>query len=352
MRLQRAEQALLALAILYTFYFARSLILPVLIALLVAALLQPLVERLGRLHIPDPVGAGIVVMVFLVSFGVGVYYLSSPASTWLNRGPAVMRQVEEKVAKLKKPIEKAKAATDRIGAVADLGGNDGRQVVEKGPSLASQVVGGASSFLEHVAVVIILVYFLLAQGRTVLRRAASGFRDPSKGERMRAFLLRLQKDISAYLGTYAIVNIGVGLVVTGLMWILGMPSPYLWGVVAGCLNFIPYVGPATTLCIIALVSILSFDGLGRTVLPPLAYVCLTTLEGNFITPMIMGSRLAMNPLMVFVSIVVWGWVWGVPGIFLAVPILTTFKIVFDDLNLSPPIREVLKDEPAKPQGEK
>lgn len=236
----------------------------------------------------------------------GVYYLASPASSWLNRAPTILGQAQVKLHELKRPLEKAREATERLGKIADLEGGREGKVVVKGESVSKQLVGGASTFLTHVVVVVILVYFLLAEGRLVLEGITSTLASRDQALRFSSVLLLLQKNISAYLGTYAIINLGVALIVSLIMMILGVPSPLLWGVVAGIFNFIPYLGPAATFGIISLVSLLSFDSLGRVMLAPLCYIALTTLEGNFITPMIMGHRLEMNPLIVFVSILFWG----------------------------------------------
>lgn len=335
----------MVLAILYTLYFARSLILPLVIALFLSALLQPVVYRMNRVKIPDSVGAGIVVLLFLLLVIGGAYYLSSPAKRWIDQAPALLGQVEEKVGKLRRPLEHAKEATDRLSEMADLGEDAGKKVVVKGPSFASQAVTGASFFVTQAVIIVILVYFLLAQGRTMLARLTANFRDPGQGARLSELLLRVQRDISAYLRTYGIINTGLAIVVTAVMAALGMPTPLLWGVVAGLFNFIPYLGPAVTLGIIGLVSILSFETWGRIALPPVVYLSLTTIEGNFITPMIMGNRLAMNPFMVFISILFWGWVWGVPGVFLAVPILAAAKIVFARIDLMRPVIGIMESPP-------
>jgi predicted PurR-regulated permease PerM len=341
---EHAQKALFVLGILYTCYFARSLILPIFIALLLAVILQPLVQKLNRLRIPNPVGAAVVMVTLLALVALAIFYVSQPAAKWLNQAPSIMGQVQTKLAKLKKPIEHAKETTDRLGKITDLGGGDGEtKVAVKGPSLAGHVVSGLWFFLGQAAIVIILMYFFLAQGRGMLVRVTNGFRDPSQRASILTVLEQIQHDVSTYLQTYAIINAGIALVVTLLMLAFGMPTPILWGIMTGTFHFIPYLGPATALGIISLVSLLSFDSLLNILLPPLSYLALIILEGNLITPMIMSNRLAMNPIVVFVSILFWGWVWGVPGIFLAVPILATLKIIFNTMDTAPqPLREALK----------
>ena len=113
------------------------------------------------------------------------------------------------------------------------------------------------------------------------------------------------------------------------MWVIGLPNAGLWGTVAGVLNFIPFLGPGITAVLIFLVSVLTFDTLSAMLVPPAVFIALTTLEGNFLTPMIVGRRLSLNPIAVFVSILFWGWMWGMPGALLAVPILAIMKILCD-----------------------
>jgi predicted PurR-regulated permease PerM len=334
----------MALGILYTLYFARSLILPIFIALLLAALLHPVVRRMNRLRVPETVAAGLVIVAFLVLVILAAFSLSAPVVNWAGQGPAIAGQVQAKVAKLKEPIEHARKATERVGRMAGMDSKGQKEVAVKGPGVAGYVASGAWSFLGEAAIVVILTYFFLARGRSTLQGIAGGFRDPSQGERLLTILARAQHDISIYLQTYALVNAGVALVVTLIMLILGMPTPLLWGVMAGSFNFIPYLGPGCALGVIALVSLLSFDSLGRMALPPLAYLCLIVVEGNFVTPTIMGNRLAMNPIAVFISILFWGWVWGVPGIFLAVPILATLKIVLSSMGRARPVHEALTQD--------
>jgi predicted PurR-regulated permease PerM len=143
--------------------------------------------------------------------------------------------------------------------------------------------------------------------------------------------------------TITLINAGLGLAVGIAMSWLGMPNPVLWGVMTGCFNFIPYLGAVSSAIILTLVALLTFDGLDRALLVPSMFMGLTTLEGFFVTPMIVGHRLTLNPVAIFIWLTFWGWLWGVPGMLLAVPLLATLKIVCDHIRPLNPVGEFLGD---------
>src|SRR5690606_28930507 len=123
----------------------------------------------------------------------------------------------------------------------------------------------------------------------------------------------------------SLINAGLGAVVAAVMWAIGMPNPLLWGVMAALLNYVPYVGALVGLAVVAVVALVSFDSAGTALLVPALYFACTTIEGQFVTPMLLGKRFEMNPVMVFLSIATWGWLWGVPGALMAVPLLVSLR---------------------------
>ena len=172
-------------------------------------------------------------------------------------------------------------------------------------------------------------------------------RGAEQGKRLTDLLVKIQQDIASYLGTIAVIYLVVGAITAAAMALLGLPTPLLWGAVTTALHFIPFLGPIMTFLILFAVSFLTFDAWLKILLPPLLYLCLALLEGNFITPIILGRRLTLNPIMVFGAFLFWGWVWGIPGIFLAVPILTSLKIICDDVEWLKPVAVVLGSRKTK-----
>ncbi|MGZ3539130.1 MAG: AI-2E family transporter, partial [Thermodesulfobacteriota bacterium] len=197
---RQAGVGLLILGVLYTIYFARSLLLPIFLALLVAAFLQPFVRKLSHFRIPESAGAAIVLFLFVAALGTGTYQLSTPAAKWVGRGPVLLRKAEYKLWKLKQSIKEAKEKTDQFEDIAKLEEHK-EEVVVKGPSLAERIVTQAWLILATAAVVLVLIYFLLAQGPQVLHRLANGLGGEDQGKRLTDLLLRLQQDIASYLRT-------------------------------------------------------------------------------------------------------------------------------------------------------
>ena len=152
---------------------------------------------------------------------------------------------------------------------------------------------------------------------------------------------KIEVEIGRYFVSFSLISLGVGLAVTAAMWATGLPNPPLWGVMAAVLNFVPYLGPAISLSVISVVSILTFDTLLRALLPPLAYLAIETLEGNLVQPMTFGRSLSLNPVAIFVSLLFWGWLWGPAGILLAVPILVVIKVATDHIDTLHAVGEFL-----------
>jgi predicted PurR-regulated permease PerM len=325
---------------------ARSLLLPIFLALFLSAFLQPLVKKLNRFRIPDSAGAAVVLLLFVVVFGGAVYQLSAPAADWMKRGPDLLRRVDYKLWKVKQAIKEAEKKTQQLEDMTKLNGSE-EKVAVKGPSLAERAFTRTWSFLATVTVVLALVYFLLAQGRWTLHRLAESLQDGDHRERLDRLLLRIQQDIVSYLSTIAVVYLITGTLTAVAMSLLGMPTPALWGGVAFALHFIPFLGPITTFLILCTVSAMVFETWLRIILPPSVYLVLAVLEGHFVTPIILGRHLTLNPIMVFVAFLFWGWMWGIPGVFLAVPILTGLKIICDDIEWLKPTGQVLGSEKTK-----
>jgi predicted PurR-regulated permease PerM len=319
---------LFILALFYTFFFAAALLLPIVMALLGAIVFMPVVRALGRSRIPAPLGALIIVLGLIGTLGAAIYFLSDPAIEWLQSAPRKMRDIEHKLKDIRKPVEELQKATDQV---EDLTRDKAKlpPVEVKGPALSSQIIVSAQRFAISTVSAIVLLYFLLASEEFFLRKLIHVL--PRLQDKIKAVELTrdIENEVSRYLVAITLINIGLGVATAAAMYWLGMPNPVLWGVVAAVLNYIPYLGPLTALALLTFVALVTFDELSRTLLVPLTFVALTTIEGQFLNPMIVGHRLTLNPVMVFVSLLLWGWIWGVLGVVLAVPILVTLKVVCD-----------------------
>jgi len=320
---------LLFLGIFYTTYFARGLLLPIVIALLLSALLQPAVSFLIRFKIPNALAA-ILVLVLLVSvIALVAYRIAAPASEWFDRRPYLLSQLEYKLRAFKNSIEEAKETTKKLEKLTNLEGEEGVEgkVVVKGPTLSDQLMIRAKAMAIMLGIILVLTFFLLSRGRPTLKHMAGEFEDNGHGKKWAKIMVQVQREVALYLVTIAMINVTLGALTAAAMALLKMPNPVLWGVVAMTLNFVPYLGAMVTTVIIAMVSLVTFTHWPQILLPPLVFLCFTALEGQFVTPTIVGNRLRLNPIAVIISLLFWGWVWGIGGMLIAVPILAAIKIV-------------------------
>jgi predicted PurR-regulated permease PerM len=339
-----AFSGLFLLAVFGTLYVARSVFMPVVLALLMSFLLAPLVSGLARLHLPTPLGAAIVLLAFLAVVGYGAYWLSGPAAGWMEQIPQSFERLETKFRTMKESVAEISQATQQVETLAKGGQEQGPPVVEiKRPPLIGTILNQTLEAGAAIVVTIILLYFLLASGNLFLQklvRVLPRFQD----KRIAVTIVRqIEKDISLYLLTVTMINAGLGVAVGAAMYGLGMPNPILWGVMAGCFNFIPYLGAIASAIVLTLVASVTFDQLGHILLVPVVFIALNELEGMIVTPAVVGKRLSLNPVAIFIWLLLWGWLWGIPGTLLAVPLLAVIKIICDHIAPLAPIGEFLGD---------
>jgi predicted PurR-regulated permease PerM len=323
LRRVRAALTLLAvLAVLAALHFARAMIVPVALALFFALLLYGPVERLRRWKLPRAVGSAVVMLVLLGIVTVLVDATISPAREWLERAPKVLRDVERKIRPLQQVAVRIDEVAQRAERVAEGSGrsDDVAAVVPRKRS----VLFSTPAALITAAATFFLTYFFLAWGPALLARLGES---ENPGERSRALAIAqaVQHETSRYLGTIALINVGLGIATALLTAAFGLPTPLLWGVMAATLNFIPYAGSAVTLGVLTIVALLTQDGLGPAAGVAASYLALATIEGQLVQPLAVGRRLSLSPLVVFVGLWFWGWLWGVAGMLLATPMLIAMK---------------------------
>jgi predicted PurR-regulated permease PerM len=332
----RAVTGLLVLAIAYTLYFASEVIIPIVAAMLLAMVLAPVVGWLRRLRLPRALAAGIVTAAVVVGLGAGVEMLAAPAAEWLQKAPQSFRELERKLRPVQEPVAQVKEATEQVERLA-VGSDKTPTVKVKSFDLGSMFVVSATVLAAQVVVVVFLLFFMLASGDRILRSLA---RIPRQAERRHCLILvarRIKQDVASYLGMITLINIGLGIASGLAMWALGMPNPALWGALTALLNFIPYAGAFTTLIVVGMVGLLTFDQLWQGLLPPAAILLLHVLESDLITPMLLGRRLTLPPMVVFLSLTIWTWMWGIAGAMLAVPLLVIFKVAADHTEALSPL---------------
>ncbi|HKV08362.1 MAG TPA: AI-2E family transporter [Thermoanaerobaculia bacterium] len=339
-----ALTGLFILAAFYTLYFGQSFFLPIVLALLLNFLLSPLVRFLKKLRIPEALGAGLVLFSLLGGVGWGVYELAGPAYTWAEQAPRSLRRLEGKLRDFKKPVQTVSKATEQVEKITKVGGGkEPQKVAVTTETLGERVFSQATNLVANGVVMFTLLYFLLAAGDLFLRKLIKVL--PSLSDKKRAVEIarQIESDISAYLTTVTAINVVLGLAVWGIMALIGIPNPLLWGVLAMVTNYIPYLGAIVMIAVLAMVGFLTFDDVGQALLAPGAFVGLNILESYILTPVVLGRRLTLNPVVIFLGLTFWGWLWGIAGALLAVPIMVVFKIFCDHSEPLAPIGEFLGD---------
>jgi predicted PurR-regulated permease PerM len=321
---------LAVLAVLYTLYFARDFLLPIVVALLLDFLLSPVVRAMTRLRIPIPLGAAVVVLSLVSAVGFGVYQLSDPVQRWAAQAPATLSAAQAKVRKLTRPVQQVTRTAEQVEratAVAPPSGT--REVVVKGPSVVSRVFGTTQKLLAGLLEVIFLLYFLLAAGDLFLQKLVKVIpRDDAKRSVV-TVARAIEASISTYLLTATLINLSEGLVVAGAMYLLKMPSALLWGTLVMVLEFVPYLGATVMTLVLLLAAVTTFDNVAHALLVPGVFLTINLIQANAVTPLLLSHRLTLNPVAIFVGLAFWWFMWGVPGAFIAVPVLAALKTICD-----------------------
>jgi predicted PurR-regulated permease PerM len=333
---------LLALGTIAFLYFARPVILPIFLACVAGMTLKPLIRWLSYCHISPALSAAVVLILLVSGVAIGFFQLGRPALTWMNEAPLHMTELRQRVQKLFPRIARfSQAAT----AVNNLGAGEGQKkatVVEVNSSrVPAGFINWTGTFLAGVGETLVLLYLLLASGDLFLQKLVRVM--PTLRDKKSAVGIshEIQQNISNYLFSVSLINIGLGIVVSGGLYFMGVPNAAMWGLLVALLNFVPYFGPVAGISLMAAVGLLTFDNLWQAVIPPAWYLLLHLLEANLITPVLLGRRFTLNPVVIFVSLIFWTWLWGVPGALLSVPILVSLKVVCDRLPAMSSVSELL-----------
>jgi predicted PurR-regulated permease PerM len=306
--------------------------LPVVLACMVALTLMPLVRRLQRRGVPPGLTAVVVVVGLAAGLSIGAYALSGAASHWLQEAPSIGQHVETKLRAFRGSVEALSTVEKQVDSISGSPNDPTTQeVVVKEPGFLAGATSTLWSGVTTLVLSLLLLFFLLASGDMVYEKILRVL--PTLYDKKAALRIvhDMEASISHYLLTVTMVNIGLGIAIGTAMWLLGMPNPALWGVVATILNFLPYIGAITGIVMTGLVALVTFDTVQHALLVPLIYFTLTSLEGNVITPIIVGRRLELNTVAIFVGLAFWGWVWGIAGVLIAVPLLVIVKRICDHL---------------------
>lgn len=333
-------------------YIAKDLVLPIILAVLFAITLNPVVRRLARRGIPAPVTSLAMVLALVAGTAVGTYFLSGPAMQWIETAPEIGRQLQWKLLVLRRPVNAMVEASKAAEDITKPDDPEVQEVVVKEGSLLGWAASEMISLLTTAGLTFVLLLFLLASGTTLHEKIIRVMPTLTDKKRALRLVYDVEREVSHYIITIALINTALGAVIAAGMWFAGLPNPVLWGVAAALLNFIPFLGAMIGIAMVAIVAVVSMDTISQAVLPPMIYVAATFVEGWFITPVILGRRLELNAVAILIALALWGWLWGITGALMAVPLLVATKAFcdhFDELKgwgefLSPRVSPLSEEE--------
>ena len=306
-------------------YLGRAILLPVLAAAVIALTLAPLLKTLARPGI-SPWITGLFVL--LIGFGaislLGMA-LAGPVSKWIAQAPQIGATIKQKLSVLDQPL----AALHQLESA--LFGDGGTQVSISAPSVVLPVVAFLTPAAGELLLFFGTLYFFLVGQIELRNQVVTMFASRDAKLRFLKIMHDIERNLAGYLTVVTIINAALGTIVAAGAWLIGLPNPVIFGLLAALLNYVPYVGPAVMVVVLFGVGLVTFPSLGHAFIAPLGLIALTTTEGHFITPTIVGRRLTLNPLLVFLALAFWTWMWGPFGAFLAVPLSIIGLVVFNHL---------------------
>ena len=342
-RASLANSILASLGVIAFLYFARPVILPIVLACVAGMTLKPLIRGLDFCRIRPALSAAVVLCLLVIAVGIGFFQFGRPAVAWMNDFPDHMAELRVRVPKM---FPRLARLSEAAAAVNNLGASESEQKKEttvelKTSRVPTTFINWTGTFLAGLGETLVLLYLLLASGDLFLQKLVRVM--PTLRDKKRAVDIshEIQQNISNYLFSVTFINLGLGVVLSvGLRW-LGVPNAATWGILGAALNFVPYFGPVAGILLLCMIGLLSFDTALKAFLPAAWYLFLHFLEANGITPILLGRRFTLNPVVIFVSLIFWTWLWGVPGAFLSVPILVSTKVVCDRVPSLSHVSEIL-----------
>ena len=344
------QRLLLMLALLYTVYFAKSLLMPIVVALFFALLLSPPVEFLKRFFVPRSLSALLMLCLIGGPLGLLATQLADPAQRWAREIPKLADQLSDRMDELTEQLTAEKPNPDveprgftffglfekeeeereqpeqRSNGVSE-------KLKQSGIEALITMLGTAPMLVAQVLTAAMLTLFLLIFGSGLFATGARVFLSDRERARSLKLMSSVQDELSRYILTVSIINTGLGIVVAGALFFLGVEDALLWGALVAVLNFAPYVGPLIGVMILSLAGVVQYGIAPAALLPALVYFSINMLEAQIVTPLILGRNMRLNPLIIIVWLVIWGWLWGTMGVLLAVPMLVCIKIAAGQTRL-------------------
>lgn len=331
--IRRLLEVLVMLSLFVTAYFAKDLLLPILLGFLLALTLSPLIRAMQKIGISAPFGA----VMLIGAVGLLIFLLAGlsagTVASWADEIPSMGNEIRRKLQGWAQTVENVRSATEEVEKIAgENAPGKPEEVVVKQPGLLDNAMNTGAKVGGTIAVALVLALFLLASGDLFYLKLVQSFQTFTGKKRALKAVYDVERRVSRYLLTITIINAGLGVSIGLFLFALGLPVPYVWGLAAFLLNFLPYIGGVIGSVLVGAYAIATFDSVGYAILAPLGYQILTGIEGQFVTPYLVGRRLELNTVAVFLTVVFWGWLWGIAGALVAVPFLVVFKVICENVT--------------------
>lgn len=320
---------------------ASGLLIPVALAVMFTLLLDRPVRALQKLGLPTALGAALVVFGTLGALGGGAFMLAGPASDWIEAAPKVMTEAQTKIRRMMRPIQETAQQVEKATNPLTPAQGSTPTVQIKPPGLLQRLSVSTTSIAVTVITVVFLTYFQLAMLPRFRKKLAHLIGDLAGTENMEAVLSEIESQMSRYVLINTVTRLGLGVATWGILALVGLPGAILWGVATFFLSFIPYVGAVVLTILIGVAALVSFDSTAPVLLVVGGIGGLHLVEGNFVTPHLMGRHLPLNPVAIFLSLLYWGWVWGAAGAILAVPIMVMLQVILSRIRVLRPVAVLL-----------
>lgn len=304
------------LALAVCFYFCKPILMPILAAVVIGTTFAPLIKRAANAGVSPWVTAVVLVILLIAVTGAIVTLLAAPVAEWIGKAPEIGATIKQKLYVLDRPL----AALRELQEVLLPSSGNAVAVENSQLSMVTPVIAFVTPAVAQLVLFFVTLIFFLASQVNLRRYLASFFASREGKLRFIRIANDIEQNLASYVATVTVINLCLGAVVALGAWLLGLPSPVTLGILAALLNYIPYIGPAAMVLILFGIALVTFPSLGYALLPPAAFVGLTTIEGQIVTPTVLGRRLTLNPLAVILALAFWTWLWGPMGAFLAVPL--------------------------------
>ena len=323
----------------------REFFIPVALAFCFHALLRPIVRSLERWKLPAWLGATIVVLGSIVLVVAAGWALSAPVGNFVQRAPASISRARERLRAMGSPFQRVTDAAAGKDSTAKPSSHQSQATPSEPsppvPPLFTALLGRGTVFVAGAAQILVLLYLMLAAGNLLFRKLVRVFPGPDEKRTFSDVFHETESIVSRYLVVTALINAGQGVAVAIAMWAIGMPDPLMWGLLTLVLEFIPYLGGAINVGLLLITGFTTFTGTGHVLLAPALYLVITTLQNNVVSPYAYGGRLKLNPVAVMICVMFWWFIWGIPGVFLSIPIAATLKVLGDQVPRLAPLGELL-----------